>query len=71
MLFKNSLFTTGDIMAKRQFIPFTPGGTPCTWLAADTEEQAIKNLLEEAAHMPYQTWKNFQARGYTIEELEL
>lgn len=52
----------------KQFVPVTPGGTPCTWLASDTEEKAIKKLLKDAAHMPYKTWVNFQARGYTIEE---
>lgn len=61
------------------YIPVTPAGTPviygagCTpgkLLAAKTHEQAIKNLLEDAAHMPYGTWKNFRERGYTIEKWE-
>lgn len=59
------------------FVPVTPAGTPvpygayCTptkTLAAKTREQAIKNLMADAAHMPYKTWADFAARGYTIEE---
>ena len=55
----------------KKFVPVTPGGTPCTWLAAETKQQAIENLLKDAAHMPYKTWEKFQERGYTIEEFEL
>lgn len=51
------------------FVPVTPGGTVCTWLAAESEQQAIDNLLKDAAHMPYKTWANFQKRGYTIEKV--
>ncbi len=50
------------------WIPVTPAGTPCTWLAADTEEEAIINLMEDAAHMPYKNFEEFCQRGYTIEE---
>lgn len=59
------------------FIPVTPGGTPVIYgagvlggklLAAKTRKEAIGNLLSDAAHMPYKTWKNFEKRGYTIEE---
>ena len=39
-------------------------------LEADTEEQAIQNLLVDAAHMPYDGWEGFKARGYTIETYE-
>lgn len=67
-----ALLTNAELSTDmKKFVPVTPGGTPCTWLAADTKEQAIKNLLEDAAHMPYKTWENFQKRGYTIEEFEL
>lgn len=51
------------------FIPQTPGGTLVVGLAADTEEEAIRRLLIDAAHMPYGTWANFQKRGYTIENV--
>lgn len=48
----------------------TPAGT----LLSDTESNgfdgAVKNLLEQAAHMPYKNWKEFQERGYTIETIE-
>ena len=61
------------------FVPVTPAGTPIPYgahnrlgkvNAAKTREEAIDNLLEDAAHMPYKTWENFEARGYTIEEWE-
>ena len=51
------------------FIPQTPAGTLVTGLAADTEEEAIRRLLIDAAHMPYGTWENFQKRGYSIENV--
>ena len=50
------------------YIPVTPGGTPCTWLRANTEEKAWANLLWDARHMPYKTIENFKLRGYTVEE---
>ena len=56
-------------MKAGQFIPITPGGTPCIWLASDTEQEAIDALLIDAAHMPYKTWDKFKKRGYTIEEV--
>lgn len=61
-------------MAKK-FYPVTPAGTICDWLESDTEQEAIKKLLEDAAHMPYEGWDipgkyGFKARGYTIEEME-
>jgi hypothetical protein len=40
------------------------------WLASATRQEAIERLLEDAAHMPYKTWENFQKRGYTIATLE-
>ena len=59
------------------FVPVTPAGTPVPYsptstkiLAAKTREQAIKNLMADAAHMPYRTWADFEKRGYTIEEWE-
>lgn len=54
-----------------KYVPVTPGGTPVLHIAADTEEQAIANLLEDAAHMPYDGWPGFKARGYTIEKWEI
>lgn len=51
------------------FIPVTPAGTACMWLAAGTEEKAWANLLREAAHMPYRGIAGFKKRGYTIAEL--
>ena len=54
---------------KKKFAPETPAGTICFWLSADTKEQAIKNLLKDAAHMPYKNWQEFQDRGYSIVEV--
>ena len=50
------------------YVPTTPAGTPVIHIKAKTREQAIKNLLKDAEHMPYGTWENFEKRGYTIEE---
>lgn len=59
-----------SIRSTVHFVPVTPGGTACHWLASKTREQAIKKLLEDASHMPYKTWENFEKRGYRIEKLE-
>ncbi len=61
-------------MKSGQWIPVTPGGTVCVDLVADTEQEAIKNLLRAASHMPYDGWDKpgcygFKARGYTIEQV--
>lgn len=55
---------------KRVWVPITPAGTPVVHIAADTEEQAWENLLEDAAHMPYDGKQGFIERGYTVEEFE-
>jgi hypothetical protein len=57
------------------YVPITPGGSVCMWLVADTEEEAIANLLKDAAHMPYDGWDSktgmgFKQRGYEIVKLE-
>jgi hypothetical protein len=51
-----------------KYVPVTPGGTPCTWLASNTEDEAWDKLLEDASHMPYEGKEGFQERGYTVEE---
>ena len=58
---------TDDTPEDFDYVPITPGGTACTWLASPTEDEAWAALLKEAAHMPYKTKENFIARGYTIE----
>lgn len=50
----------------KTYIPVTPGGTPCIWLEADTEEKAWSNLLDDASHMPYEDKAAFIERGYEI-----
>lgn len=52
---------------KGSFVPVTPGGTPCFWLASNTEDEAWEKLIVDAAHMPYKTKEGFVARGYTVE----
>lgn len=61
------------------FVPVTPAGTRVFYgagammgaqVAAITRDEAIRNLLIDAAHMPYKTWENFEKRGYTIEEVK-
>ena len=53
---------------RRRFVPCTPAGTPLVHLEGTTEDEAWKNLMVEAAHMPYKIKKNFVKRGYTVEE---
>lgn len=52
------------------FVPVTPGGTPCGWLASNTEAQAWAKLLKDAAHMPYRGVDGFKKRGYMVEQFE-
>ena len=52
------------------YVPVTPGGTVCTWLERETEDQAWAALLKDAAHMPYQNRTEFEKRGYTVEQYE-
>jgi hypothetical protein len=54
--------------AKVKWIPSTPGGSVLIHLAAGTEEQAWKNLLRDADHMPYKTMEAFKQRGYVVEK---
>lgn len=54
---------------KKKWIPVTPGGTVCYWLASNTEDKAWAALLKDAAHMPYGTKERFVERGYTVEEM--
>lgn len=54
---------------KEKYVPVTPGGTPCTWLASDTEEEAWKKLLHDARHMPYKGKRGFEQRGYTVQKM--
>lgn len=56
---------------KKWWYAFTPAGTILIETKAVTQSQCIKNLMREAAHMPYGTWENFEKRGYTVEQLEL
>jgi hypothetical protein len=50
-----------------QYVPVTPGGTACVWLASPTEDEAWAKLLIDAQHMPYKTKEGFVKRGYTVE----
>lgn len=50
------------------FVPVTPAGTSLPHIAGKSEQQAWKNLLADAAYMPYKTIENFKKRGYTVEE---
>lgn len=57
-------------MSRIMYVPHTPGGTALFWIKAETEAQAIANLLEDAAHMPYDGWEGFKQRGYEILPME-
>lgn len=50
------------------WVPVTPGGTVCTWIAAETEDEAWKLLMANAIHMPYPNKAAFIARGYEVCE---
>jgi hypothetical protein len=52
------------------YVPVTPAGTYLMHLESGTEDEAINKLLNDAKHMPYDGWKGFQDRGYTISKLE-
>ena len=52
------------------YVPVTPGGTACTWLAQETEGLAWKALEKDAQHMPYNGIKEFKERGYTVQLIE-
>ena len=63
----------------KYFVPVTPAGTPVLYgagtlmgreMSSDTKQGAIRNLLLDAAHMPYEGWEEFEERGYTIGEFE-
>jgi len=65
--------------SKVWFIPVTPAGTPVIYGAANragkinaarTEEEAWRNLMEDAKHMPYVNKQAFIDRGYTVERWE-
>lgn len=56
---------------KKTYVPVTPGGTVLMHLESNSEDQAKKRLMRDAAHMPYNGWKEFEERGYTIEEYQI
>lgn len=60
-----------DKPKKIVYVPVTPGGTACDWLASATEDKAWERLLIDAAHMPYKDKQAFINRGYTVEKWEI
>ena len=50
------------------WIPTTPGGTECFWLARLTEREAWEALMEDAKHMPYRNRSDFEKRGYRVDK---
>ena len=54
-------------MKKTRFVPVTPAGTPCDWLASKTVDEAWQKLMEYASYMPYRTKEDFIKRGYTMD----
>jgi hypothetical protein len=57
----------GSMRERDLWIPCTPGGTHCDWLASNTEGEAWASLLRDAAHMPYRGIQGFKDRGYTVD----
>ena len=71
MIDNSDLFDSGT----KLYVPVTPAGTILTHLCATTEDEAIANLLKDAAHMPYDGWDSpegygFKQRGYEICTVE-
>jgi hypothetical protein len=54
----------------KRYYPVTPAGTLVDWLGGNTKKEAIRRLLIDAAHMPYNGWKEFHNRGYRIKVVE-
>ena len=52
---------------KRQYVPISPGGTVCFWLVSNSEAEAWKKLLQDAAHIPYDSIAEMRQRGYRVE----
>lgn len=52
------------------YVPETPGGTVLMHLKARKEKTAWRNLMTEAAHMPYRTQQDFQNRGYKVTPMD-
>lgn len=52
---------------QKGYVPVTPGGTFCFWLASRTEDEAWAKLLKDAAHMPYRGVAGFKHRGYSVQ----
>ena len=48
------------------FYTVTPAGS-IAGVLEPTAEKAIKQILIDAAHMPYRNWGDFLARGYSVE----
>lgn len=48
------------------YIPVTPGGSVLAHLESKTEQEAWSKLMADAAHMPYETKKDFEDRGYEV-----
>lgn len=63
---RRPLETGPQIVEGEGWVPVTPGGSILTHLEASTEEQAWKNLMIDAAHMPYRDQAAFEARGYEV-----
>lgn len=51
------------------YVPETPGGTVLMHLKSRTEKTAWRNLMKDAAHMPYRTQQDFYNRGYRVNEI--
>ena len=51
------------------YYTITPAGSTAGPLES-TAEKAIKQILVDAAHMPYRNWGDFLDRGYTIAYLD-
>ena len=52
------------------YVPETPGGTLCMWLASKTEEEAWQKLEKDTAHMPYKDRDALKQRGYNIVKVK-
>ena len=52
------------------YVPCTPGGSLLFHLESETEEEAWEALLDETAHMPYQSVEALKSRGYSVVKVD-
>lgn len=55
--------------AQKLYVPVTPTGRACHWLAANSEHEAWSALMKDVVHKPYKTQDECIKGGYRIERI--